>query len=69
MRWAVAKLLGHIGDSRALPHLDRIVKQDRGETSSGGRVIDAAREAIEQIRAPELKKMEMGCDPEKQTEE
>jgi len=52
--WYVCKgaavALGEIGDARALPELERIAREDTGETWSGYSVAEAAREAIARIR-------------------
>jgi len=50
VRWRAADALGKIGDARALPELERIAREDTGETWSGYSVAEAAREAIARIR-------------------
>ncbi|MDW8325427.1 MAG: HEAT repeat domain-containing protein, partial [Anaerolineales bacterium] len=49
VRWSAALALGNIGDPRALPALERVAREDKGETESGS-VAEAAREAAGEIR-------------------
>lgn len=48
---AAAEALGQIGDPRALPHLERVAREDEGEAFLLGKMADAARKAMERIRA------------------
>jgi len=60
IRWGAARVLGEIGDARALPELERVSRQDVGRTPGTGalgtgplvmnNVSDAARQAIEKIK-------------------
>ena len=47
VRWYAADALGHLGSARALPHLERLTKDDA--ESRCGLVADAARIAIERV--------------------
>jgi hypothetical protein len=49
VRWRAVEALVQIGDPRALPELERVAREDKGETGRG-RVADAAQEAVEKIR-------------------
>jgi HEAT repeat protein len=50
VRERAAIALGHIGDSRALPELERLAREDQGKTSWGMKVKDVATRAIEEIK-------------------
>ncbi len=49
VRWIAIQALEWLGDSRALPHLEKLAREDTGRTLWGS-VADAAREAAERIR-------------------
>jgi HEAT repeat protein/CheY-like chemotaxis protein len=47
--WRVCDALGKLGDARAIPHLERVAREDARTTRHGGAIADVARHAIEQI--------------------
>lgn len=49
--WKVAGALGQIGDSRAIPHLEQLVKEDARTTRYDGTVATIAQRAVERIEA------------------
>ena len=51
--WQASDALGMIGDTRAIPHLERVAREDARKTRYGGAIADIARNAIEQIEAAE----------------
>lgn len=55
VRGAAVETLGRIGNMRALPHLEKVAKEDVGETFWGKKVADAAKDAMDRIRAAQQK--------------
>jgi HEAT repeat protein len=53
LRWQATRILGGIGDARALPELERLAREDRSIARGTGSLVnvaDAARQAVEKIK-------------------
>jgi HEAT repeat protein len=54
LRWQAARILGGLGDARALPELERLAHEDRAQTRSTSSLVnvaDAAKQAMEKIKS------------------